>query len=120
MHYLLIYFSSKTQQMSRTNEEKNRTAHFMMGRWRSNGLDHDISIEITPSLITVEGTFEDDPIEATFEKATSWWVETFLLFTSDPRFYIHYATEEHLAFGEMEIPGDLGEIKWSYRFNRVG
>lgn len=51
---------------------------------------------------------------------TAYWVEQYLIFMDKPRFFIKYATENQMVFGELEKPGNVNEkIKWVLEFKRV-
>lgn len=104
--------------MSKTNEEKNLTARYMIGKWVSKGDNTDITIEISERSIAIAGFVKGESVETLFDNS-NWWVGDYLFFTSEPRFYIHYATETYLGFGELVIPGLMGEVKWGFRFDRV-
>ncbi|MFL5765773.1 MAG: hypothetical protein ACJ77K_17640 [Bacteroidia bacterium] len=104
--------------MEKTNEEKNSTARYMKGKWICKDVNTNVTIEITDREITVAGTVNRATVNATFRN-NSWWVGDYLCFTSDQRFYIHYATEQKLAFGELKQPGIIGAIKWGLIFTRI-
>lgn len=98
--------------MKKTNEEMNATAHYMIGNWTCKVNNANLTIKITEKEVKLLGTVKEEDVSTTFDNAT-WWVGEYLCFTSDQRFYIHYANEKELAFGELLNPGVVGGIKWS-------
>ena len=104
--------------MEKTNEEMNATARYMIGKWACNVANANVTIEITNETITLIGTVGQETIDTTFVNK-SWWLGDYLCFTTDQRFYIHYANETQLAFGELKNPGVVGETKWGLVLTRV-
>ena len=101
-----------------TDAEKNATAKYMIGKWNSKEEKTDITVEISKETIVISGKVNNEPIDVTFANS-SWWVGDYLFFTSNPRFYLQYANEEHLGFGELVVPGIVGERKWGFKFDRM-
>ncbi|MCW3085116.1 MAG: hypothetical protein JWP12_2482 [Bacteroidetes bacterium] len=101
-----------------SSDEKNATAHYMTGKWNSKGDKTDITVEISAKTIIISGKVNDEAIDVTFSNS-NWWVGDYLFFTSDPRFYLQYANKTHLGFGELVVPGLVGEKKWGFKFDRV-
>lgn len=97
--------------MEKTNEEMNSTAYYILGKWTCNVENANVTINITNEVVTIVGKIGKEVIDVTFANET-WWLDEYLCFISDQRFYIHYANEENLAFGELKLPGVLREIKW--------
>lgn len=101
-----------------TDAEKIASGHYMEGKWISKDDKTDLSIEISQRTVSIAGVVDGEPLNVEFDNST-WWVEEYLLFKPENRFYLHYANEKHMGFGELILPGDLGQAKWGYKFDRV-
>lgn len=99
-------------------DEKNLTGQYMIGKWSSKSANTDFTIEISERTVRLSGTLNGESINVEFSNS-NWWVGEFLFFTSNQKYFIQYANEKHLGFGELIIPGIMGEIKWGLKFDRI-
>ncbi len=104
--------------MEKTNEEMTSTGYYKFGKWTCNVANANVTINITKETVTILGKIGQEAIDANFANET-WWLGEYLCFTSDQRFYIHYANEKTLAFGELLDPCVVGEIKWGLVLTRA-
>lgn len=103
-------------------EIKVLTHNQMYGNWISqqntNGLEIQINITSTDvSLIIKKEGIEQENI--TFS-SNAHWFESYLSFIDGQRFFIIYANEKEMQFGEQESRGLFnGKNKWVLKFDRT-
>lgn len=97
----------------------------MNGHWYGEGKTEQNSLEIKVDLFIDEqvtlSIFSKGKVEKVEPfSSTAHWVEQHLIFMDRPRFFIKYANEHQMVFGELESPLNLNEeYKWILEFKRV-
>lgn len=103
-------------------ELKVMTVNNMYGNWIGNDEKYQVDISITRENVVVK-VMDKEKNETeinTLASSDFWWVEQFLnFFDCKQRFYILWATESEMLFGESKTPGNFdGKNKWLIKFNR--
>lgn len=107
-------------------QKRTNTIKYINGHWYGKGL-----MEAGTGVINADLRIDEDVqllifINGKAEKvkpfsSTAHWVQQFLSFMDNPKFYIKYANENQLFFGELISPGNFnGQNRWGLVFNRIG
>ena len=107
-----------------TDEEKRRTNSFVQGSWATdfnqNGIQEKIFINIQRHRTTLsryKGGIEFS--NETFDTSLNWFGDFHLCFMhGNMRYYIRYADESTLIFGE-QLPPQIGSQIWEHEFQRM-
>lgn len=105
------------------DEIKHNTTHFYQGFWCNEtsvqGVNHTILIYISQekSFINwrVDAIYEDG---VTFDTNVHWFGD-FLVFMGEQKYFVRYANEDELCFGEFSKPGHFEQIKWEKVLDRT-
>ena len=104
-------------------ELKVLTVNSMVGNWIGADDNYEIKISISSEAAKVDITSKEGGETETNVLATSnsWWVEQFFNFIDcNQRFYILYANETEMLFGECKTPTCFdGQNIWQIKFGRV-
>ena len=106
------------------DENKLKTNKFIYGSWKSipskvyNNYNGTINID-EKKLAIILFVNDERKYKLSIDSST-WWVEDYLCFTDDPRFYVLSANETEMVFGEFKNLGNIdGNIKWQLKFERI-
>lgn len=104
-----------------SNEDKNRTVRFIDGKWRyeNDGTVINIALEKFGDISIKIEQPDEETIEKTFS-ANAHWFGDFLCFVYDNSpYYLRYADENEMIFGEWVTAGLIADRKWEYFFQRI-
>lgn len=101
--------------MQLTNVQKDKTAQKIYGKW----LFEDNKYQITILITTEKVNLKNDKALLEIFNNNCEWSDDFLIFTdAGNKYYIKYADEKNLFFGEFTFPRSL-ITKWEIKLNRV-
>jgi hypothetical protein len=100
-------------------EEMNNTGEKMLGVWHfsKDGLEQRIEIGHENAVVITKED-ENPSKEESFPAGAHWFGDQLSLLDSGQKYFIKYADDEHMIFGENEPIGTT-TIKWSRKFTRL-
>jgi hypothetical protein len=102
------------EDMLMEQELKTATLKFMYGTWLST--DAKVNVCISEHRLTIR---MNEVEELEYSSAGEWW-GSYYVFKDIPRFFILYANEKEMKFGELQLPNDVnGKHKWAAKFYRI-
>ena len=107
------------------NQIRTNTNKFINGHWYGEGVMEASSKTIKVALTINENVLLSIFINGKLERVTPFsstahWVEQFLSFMDNQKFFIKCANEKEIVFGELVKPGKFkGGVRWVLTFKRV-
>lgn len=107
---------------------KKETLHYMYGTWKGYGemeengkpvFEYSLKIDKSETRFTVKkgGVVQKDD---TFSSSGMHWVEDYLYYWNTNKYFITYANEEQIEFGELSTLGTFnGKYEFFLRLERV-
>lgn len=101
------------------------TSKYINGHWYGEG-----EMRCRPGTIKVALSIDENVVLSIYHNgrpekvspfsSTAHWVKDFLSFMDNRKFFIKYANETQMEFGELEKAGNFNRpIKWMLTLNRV-
>ena len=102
-----------------TKEEIIRsTNQYMFGAWKN--VENAIEINITSSEASLINNGNSIDVKDDSFSSNAHWFGDYLSFATQQSFFIAYANQTEMMFGEVEIAGTFnGKNKWVLKFNRI-
>lgn len=107
--------------MALTNDERMMTGRCMDGTWEYHDADIHIRVFIQKNDVfnlRIQRT-NQDLFEISMSSSAHWFGDYLCFITNNSPYYVRYANENSLIFGELENGGIIGVRKWEYDFKRV-
>lgn len=101
-----------------TDEIKIKTNRFKDGNWISNESKEEIKLSISQSTLSFQVS-ENGKVEKKELSGNAHWFGDYLLFIEGQEYYIRYADEEKLIFGQQQPSALIGQIIWEREFRRI-
>lgn len=96
-----------------------QTEKLIYGNWIFKSKEEEIFIEISKEKTTLikKKNDENDMVE-TFDSNGHWYNEQLLFIDGGQKYYVKFASDEKMIFGEVEAP-ILNRIVWEKNFIRI-
>jgi hypothetical protein len=102
-----------------TTEELTKIANYANGQWtyKKENIEHKVYIsDLGCTYQILEDGIQIEKID--FSRKAAWFGDL-LLFTDKMKYFVSFANDERLIFGEAKGVLKGGEILWKYEFERV-
>lgn len=98
-------------------EVENETGRMMYGTWCciESELETTVSINQTQTTVTIKRS--NIVIKEESVQTKNWWLGEQLVFGTEQKYYLKYANENKLIFGERNPL--IGDIIWEKQFGRL-
>jgi hypothetical protein len=99
------------------NYTRNKIVEMMFGDWFFKKDNTEITLRINNRKVIIT-TITNGKSTVNEISANSNWTDDKLLFTEKQRYFVKYADEFELVFGEVNAPA-VNDILWERKFERV-
>lgn len=104
-------------------EIKTKTGQFLYGNYFNektvNGVRKEIILSIDKEQIIINWFIAKIYSEGKHFSSNAHWYNDYLVFTDEPKYYVKYANESKLIFGEFTQAGIVGLPLWEEEFIRI-
>jgi hypothetical protein len=101
------------------NEDHLITQEHILGNWMGKDESREVMLSITEEEVQLAIKPRYSDVETIVFPFGGWWIEDYLAFINNSRFYVSYATENELEMAELKVPGDIESgNKWEMKLKR--
>ncbi|HEY0031042.1 MAG TPA: hypothetical protein VGC65_09810 [Bacteroidia bacterium] len=101
------------------NEDHIITQEHLQGNWSGKDGNREVTMKISEEEVHLQIKPDGLPAEMITFPFGSWWIDDYLAFINNSRFYVSYANETELEMAELEIPGIINSgNRWEMKLQR--
>ncbi len=106
-----------------SNEQKNKTGKFIYGAWyfegNVKGSQFKIILSINEEKLVINNYIANIYKDGKEISSNAHWYEDYLCFTEGQKYFVRYADEKKMVFGEFTVAGVIGVPAWEHEFTRM-
>jgi hypothetical protein len=115
----MIWHSCFLNSHMEKNEDHLITQEHILGNWTGKDSSRELTLSISEEEIQLVIKATAANAEVITFPFGGWWIDDYLAFINNSRFYVSYATETELELAELNTPGDFSSgNKWEMKLQR--
>src|ERR1043166_5162483 len=101
------------------NEDHLVTQEHLLGNWTGKDESREVTLSITEEEVQLAIKTPNSAVETIVFPFGGWWIEDYLAFINNARFYVSYANETELELAELNVSGQIESgNKWEMKLKR--
>ncbi|MFL5764141.1 MAG: hypothetical protein ACJ77K_09380 [Bacteroidia bacterium] len=101
------------------NEDHLVTQEHILGNWMGKDECREVTLSITEEEVQLAIKPQYSDVERIVFPFGGWWIEDYLAFINNSRFYVSYANATELQIAELQVPGKIDSgNKWEMKLKR--